>query len=83
MRVRKEYFQLGDLVLKWDAPKQDKDKHGKFEALWIGPFKIYEVSLNNTYKLQSLKDSEIFGGPSNGHFLKKYFVYVMIGFPPL
>jgi hypothetical protein len=29
----KEDFQLGDLVLKWDAPKQDKGKHGKFEAL--------------------------------------------------
>ena len=32
-KVRKEDFQLGDLVLKWDAPKQDKGKHGKFEAL--------------------------------------------------
>jgi hypothetical protein len=26
-------FQLGDLVLKWDAPRQDKGKHGKIEAL--------------------------------------------------
>jgi hypothetical protein len=33
MKVRKEDFQLGDLVLKWDAPKQDKGKHGKFEDL--------------------------------------------------
>jgi hypothetical protein len=32
-KVRKEDFQLGDLVLKWDAPKQDKGKHSKFEAL--------------------------------------------------
>jgi hypothetical protein len=39
-KVSKEYFHLGDLVLKWDAPKKDKEKHGKFEALWIGPFKI-------------------------------------------
>jgi hypothetical protein len=31
-KVSKEYLQLGDLVLKWDAPKQEKDKHGKFEA---------------------------------------------------
>jgi hypothetical protein len=72
-KVSKEYFQLGDLVLKWDAPKQDKGKHGKFEALWIGPFKISEVFSNNTYKLQNLEDSEVFGGPVNGHFLKKYF----------
>jgi hypothetical protein len=41
--VNNEYFQLRDLVLKWDAPKKDKGKHGKFEALWIGPFKISKV----------------------------------------
>jgi hypothetical protein len=61
-------------VLKWDAPKKDKGKHGKFKALWIGPFKIYEVFSNNTYKLQSLEDFEFFGGPINGKFLKKCFV---------
>jgi hypothetical protein len=72
-KVNKEDFQLGDLVLKWDAPRKDKGKHGKFEALWIGPFKISEVFQNNTYKLQNLEDSEVFGGPVNGHFLKKYF----------
>jgi hypothetical protein len=50
-KSRKEDFQLGDLVLKWDAPRQDKGKHGKFEALWIGPFKVSEVFPNNTYRL--------------------------------
>jgi hypothetical protein len=72
-KVNKEDFQLGDLVLKWDAPKQDKGKHGKFEALWIGPFKISEVFSNNTFKLQNMENEEVFGGPVNGHFLKKYF----------
>ena len=57
-------------MLKWDAPKKDKGKHGKFEALWIGSLKISEVFSNNTYKLQNLEDSEFFGGPVNGHFLK-------------
>ena len=60
-------------MLKWDAPKKDKGKHGKFKSLWIGPFKISEVFSNKTYKLQNLKDSEFFGGPINGNFLKKYF----------
>jgi hypothetical protein len=60
-------------VLKWDATKQDKGKHGKFEALWIGPFNISEVFSNNTYKLQNLEDSEVSGGPINGRFLEKYF----------
>jgi hypothetical protein len=60
-------------VLKWDSPKQDKGKNGKFEALWIGPFKLSEVFSNNTYKLHNLEDFEVFGGLVNGNFLKKYF----------
>jgi hypothetical protein len=73
-KVRKESFQLGDLVLKWDAPRQDKGKHGKFDALWSGPFKIFEVFPNNTYRLHSLDDHEVFSGPVNGHFLKRFIV---------
>jgi hypothetical protein len=72
-KAKKEEFRIGDLVLKWDAPKQDKGKHGKFEALWIGPFKVSEVFLNNTYKVRDLKDQEVFNGPVNGHFLKIFF----------
>jgi predicted amidophosphoribosyltransferase len=72
-KVNKEDFELGDLVLKWDAPRQDKGKHGKFEALWTGPFKIFEVFSNNTFKFQNMENEEVFGGPVNGHFLKKYF----------
>ena len=50
-KVNKEDFPLGNQVLKWDAPRQNKGKHGKFEALWISPFKISEVFFNNTFKL--------------------------------
>jgi hypothetical protein len=70
----KEDFQLGDLVLKWDAPKKDRGKHNKFEALWIRPFKISEIYPNNTYRLQNLEGDQVFGGPVNGHFLKKFFI---------
>jgi hypothetical protein len=70
----KEEFQVGDLVLKWDAPKQDKGKHEKFESVWIEPFKISEVFSNNTYRLQVLEGEEVFNGPVNGNFLKKCFV---------
>jgi hypothetical protein len=72
-KVTKEDFQLENLVFKCDAPKQDKGKHGKFQALWIGPFKISEIFSNNTYKLRDLEDAEVFGSPVNGHFLKKFF----------
>jgi hypothetical protein len=61
-------------VLKWDAPRQEKGKHKKFDALWFGPFNILEVFSNNTYRLQDLEGNEVFSGPVNGHFLKKCFL---------
>jgi hypothetical protein len=72
-KVKKGDFQLGDLVLKWDAPRQERGKHNKFESLWIGPFTISEVFSNNTYRLQDLEGEEVFNGPVNGNFLKKCF----------
>jgi hypothetical protein len=42
-KVKKEDFQLGGMVLKWDSPKQDKSKQNKFESMWIRPFKISKV----------------------------------------
>jgi hypothetical protein len=32
-KVTKMEFELGDLVLKWDAPRKDMGKHNKFDAL--------------------------------------------------
>jgi hypothetical protein len=73
-KVRKKEFEIGDLVFKWDAPRQDKGKHSKFDALWIDPFKISEVFSNNTYGLQDLEGEEVFNSAVNGHFLKKCFI---------
>jgi hypothetical protein len=73
-KFRKKEFELGDLVLKWDAPRQDRGKHNKFYAFWIGPFKISKVFSNNTYRLQDLEGEKVFNGPVNGYFLKKCFV---------
>ena len=73
-KVKKKEFEIGDLVFKWDAPRQDKGKHNKFDALWIGPFKISEIFSNNTYGLQDLEGEEVFNSPVNGYFLKKYLI---------
>jgi hypothetical protein len=73
-KSKKKEFEQGDLVLKWDAPRQGKGKHSKFDALWFGPFKILEVFSNNTYRLQDLEGNEVFSGPVNGHFLNKCFL---------
>jgi hypothetical protein len=60
-------------VLKWDVPRQDKEKNG-FEALWIKPFKISETFPNNTYRLQNMEGGEFCVGLVNGHLLKRFFV---------
>jgi hypothetical protein len=34
-RTKEDDFELGDLVLRWDARNEDKGKHGKFESLCV------------------------------------------------
>ena len=74
IKEKVDNFQVGDWVLKWDALRQDKGKHGKFDSLWTDPFRITQVQHNNTLILQSLEGEEMFGGPVNGCFLKIYFI---------
>ena len=61
-------------MLHWDARREDHGKHGEFNNLWFGPFKIAEVLENNTFLLKHLDDDQLSGGPVNGHFLKKFFI---------
>jgi hypothetical protein len=72
-KTKREIFQEGDLVLRWDAWRVDKPKHGNFDNIRFGPFKVVKVLDNNTFILQNLDDVEIFGGLVNGCFLKHYF----------
>ena len=65
-------IQVGDFVLKWDARREDKGKHGKFDNLWLGPFIVTQVVGNNTYHLSNIED-EPQGNPVNGRFLKLFF----------
>jgi len=37
-KAKRNNLQVGDLVLKWDAFKEKKGNHGKFDALWTDPF---------------------------------------------
>ena len=63
---------IGDLLLRWDIGRADKGKHGKFDPLWFGPFKIVEVKGNNTFTLENL-EGDVIETPVNGQFLKPYF----------
>jgi hypothetical protein len=53
--------------------REDKPKHVNFNNLWFGSFKVVKILDNNTFILQNIDDTEIFGGPVNGRFLKHYF----------
>ena len=57
-KSRKGNFEIGDLVLKWDNPHENKGKHTKFKHLWVGPYQIAEKLGHSTYKLQYLQGQE-------------------------
>jgi hypothetical protein len=44
-------FLLDELVLKWDAGKEDVGKHGKFDHIWCGPFRIITFEGKNSFLL--------------------------------
>jgi hypothetical protein len=64
-------FLLGDLVLKWEARREDTGKHGKFDHLWFGPFKIVAVEGKKSFSLQNLS-GEVLEMPINGRYLKHF-----------
>ena len=73
-KTKPEDFQVSDMVLKWDAVREDKGKHGKFDHLWKGPYKVVEFMGNNTYMLEEVEDGCVLGAPVNGQLLKRYFL---------
>jgi hypothetical protein len=70
-KAKDRNFLPGDLVLKWDARKEDLGKNGKFDHIWYGPFKVASPEGNNSFLLENL-DGKILNAPINGHFLKHY-----------
>ena len=69
-KVKEEQFQINDLVLKWDSPREDK--HGKFDCKWVGPYIIAAYKGDNAFILQHQDGSLLKGGTSNGRFLNHY-----------
>jgi hypothetical protein len=72
MNTKEDYFKVGDLVLRWDARNEERGKHGKFDHVWLGPFKIVAYHGNNAYLLQEQNGHLVGGGPVNDRFLKHY-----------
>eukprot|EP00253_Pinus_taeda_P007067 PITA_07067 len=53
-KIKADKFQLEDVVLQWDARTEDKGKHGKFENLWKGPYKIVAYRGQNAFLLKEM-----------------------------
>ena len=71
-KIKDNTFSVGDMVLRWDARKEQKGKHGKFDNLWFGPFLVSKMLENNTFVLQSLEGEEL-SSLVNGQFLKHFY----------
>ena len=64
-------FLPDDLVLKWDARREDSENHGKFDHIWYGLFKASAYEGKNSFLLENL-DGKIPNAPVNGRYLKHY-----------
>jgi hypothetical protein len=53
-KAKDREFLRGDLVLKWDARKEDSGKHGKFDHIWCGSFKITTSEGKNSFLLENM-----------------------------
>ena len=71
-KVKEEKFLVEDLVLKWDAPHEEKGNHGKFDHMWVGPYIIAAYRGENDVILQHRDVSLLEGDRVNGRFLKNY-----------
>eukprot|EP00253_Pinus_taeda_P014336 PITA_14336 len=70
--ARDKYYQVGELLLKWDKLNEPKGKHMKFQHLWLGLFQVVEKIGQGTYRLKTLQ-GEIEKIHVNGQHLKRYF----------
>jgi hypothetical protein len=70
-KAKDREFLPGDLVLKWEARKEDAGKHGKFDQIWCGPYKISASEGKNAFLLENL-DGKILNAPINGRYLKHF-----------
>lgn len=73
-KAKVDKFQIEDIVLKWDARNEEKGKHGKFENLWKGPFKIVGYRGKNAFLLQEMNGEDYLGGSVNDRILKRYYL---------
>ena len=70
-KAKDREFLPDNLVLKWDARKEESEKHGKFDHIWYGPFKVTYPEGKNSFLLEN-SDGKILNASINVHYLKNY-----------
>jgi hypothetical protein len=81
-KAKDRNFLPRDLVLKWDARKEDSGKNGKFDHIWYGPFKVASPEGKKSFLLENL-DGEILSTPVNGRYLKHYMEFFFSRIPTI
>jgi hypothetical protein len=54
--VKTVKFKVNEKVLSWDSTHADRERHSKFQKLWLGPFKIAFVLGTKSYILKDLQE---------------------------
>jgi hypothetical protein len=68
-KAKNKDFLPDDLVLKWDARREDSTKHGKFDH--ICRLQSLTSEGKNSFLLENL-DGKTLSAPINGRYLKHY-----------
>lgn len=58
-KVKGKAFRIADFVLCWDKAHERKGGHDKFDKLWLGPFQIYEILGDNSFRLKTLTGEDV------------------------
>jgi hypothetical protein len=73
LKAKGREFLQGDLVLRWDERKEEAVKHGKFDHLWYGPFRVSDPEGKNSFLLENI-DREVLSTPIKERYLKHYMM---------
>ena len=72
-KVHPCHFQEGDIVLKENMKVQvDREKKGKFEPTWLGPYVVTTPFGSGAYQLSTL-EGKILNDPTKIIHLKKFY----------
>jgi hypothetical protein len=71
LKAKDREFLPGDLVLRWNMRREEAAKHGKFDHLWYGRFRVSAPEGKNSFLLENI-DEEVLSAPVNRWYLKHY-----------